>query len=263
MWFRVGNAGGPVPALWLNAQNNYTNIQNLSVIGAAAFNNNISVGNNISSASVNVSVSYGAGSDMFFGMNGPGAGLLQFMTNWYFSFDRATGLLGYYLANGHYFQFRQDGQIQASLHGLSAGGGPWTAFSDARIKTVESDYTQGLEQVCTLQPVNYTYNGNDSEAPPSNHLDPMKAAEDKSVPSVPYPNSPHYKVAQDQTRFVGLIAQEVEAVFPEMVGQQSGHIDGVAVTDLRTMNTGPLIFALVNAVKELKARVEQLEAAAS
>ena len=117
------------------------------------------------------------------------------------------------------------------------GGGSWTAASDARIKTVEGDYASGLEQVMALAPVLYRYKGNDA------------AAKGEA--------SPHAKVASDQTQFVGLIAQSVEPVMPEMVKRTSGVIDGVEVDDLRTLDTTPLIFALVNAVKTLAARVAE------
>ena len=65
----------------------------------------------------------------------------------------------------------------------------------------------------------------------------------------------------DVKEFVGVIAQDVEAAFPRMVTQKDGFIDGAAVTDLRDIDTTPLIYALVNAVKELAARLEALEAA--
>jgi hypothetical protein len=42
------------------------------------------------------------------------------------------------------------------------------------------------------------------------------------------------------------------------VSTQKGTIDGRQVDDLRSMDTTPLIFALVNAVKELKAEVDDL-----
>jgi hypothetical protein len=57
---------------------------------------------------------------------------------------------------------------------------------------------------------------------------------------------------------IGLIAQEAEKIMPEMVSTQKGTIDGRQVDDLRSMDTTPLIFALVNAVKELKAEVDDL-----
>jgi hypothetical protein len=66
-------------------------------------------------------------------------------------------------------------------------------------------------------------------------------------------------VAISQRKFAGLVAQEVQAIFPEMVTERAGYIDGVAVNDMRDIDTTPLLFALINAVKELKARVEALE----
>ena len=129
------------------------------------------------------------------------------------------------------------------------GGGPWSASSDARIKTVEGDYTDGLEAIQGLRPVVYRYLGNDTT-----HGDFARGA-------APYEASPHYNVAKEGKAFVGLIAQEVEAVMPGMVRQRAGFIDGDAVSDFRELDTGELIFALVNAVKTLAARVEALEGA--
>lgn len=131
--------------------------------------------------------------------------------------------------------------ISTSTVAEMPGGGPWTASSDARTKTVLGDYEQGLDDVLMLRPVRYVYRGNDTAA---------------DAPS------PHAKVAQDQTPFVGLVGQEIEAVFPGMVTKSSGHIDGRAVNDLRRVNANELIYALVNAVKQLAARVATLEAAA-
>ena len=123
--------------------------------------------------------------------------------------------------------------------GLQTGGGPWVALSDERIKTVEGDYPAGLDAILALRPVVYTYNGNDS------------LAEGES--------SMHADAAETGKQFIGLVAQEAEIPMPEMVEKREGFIDGVAVTDLRTLDTGPLIFALVNAIKELKAEIEALK----
>ena len=51
---------------------------------------------------------------------------------------------------------------------------------------------------------------------------------------------------------IGAIAQEFEEVFP----------DSIQTTDwgIKTINTDPLVWHLVNAVKELSAKVEELEA---
>jgi hypothetical protein len=45
-----------------------------------------------------------------------------------------------------------------------------------------------------------------------------------------------------------------------MVTQKAGFIDGEAVSDLRNVDVSNLVFALVNAVKTLAARVAALEA---
>jgi hypothetical protein len=120
------------------------------------------------------------------------------------------------------------------------GGGSWGASSDARIKTVIGDYELGLENVMAVQPVRYSYKGNDTPA--------------QDEPS------PHAHVAANQTEFVGVIAQDIESVFPDMVSESEGFIDGEPVSDLKSVDASELIWALVNAVKTLAQRVEALEA---
>ncbi|TAI63878.1 tail fiber domain-containing protein [Bradyrhizobium sp. Leo170] len=128
------------------------------------------------------------------------------------------------------------------------GGGTWTDSSDARIKTVRGHYEHGLDEILQLQPVWYTFKGNDTHEPPP----PGKAAQS------PYAESFHYAMAEARTKLVGLVAQDAERPMPEMVDQVEGYIDGKPVSDLRTLDTTPLIYALVNAVKTLSARVDAL-----
>ena len=45
-----------------------------------------------------------------------------------------------------------------------------------------------------------------------------------------------------------------------MVEKHSGYIDGQLLDDVRSLNTGDLLYALVNSVKTLAERVEALEA---
>ena len=48
---------------------------------------------------------------------------------------------------------------------------------------------------------------------------------------------------------------------PELVSQETGTLpDGTEVDDFRTLDQTPLTFALINAVKEMAARIEALEA---
>jgi hypothetical protein len=115
------------------------------------------------------------------------------------------------------------------------GGGSWAAISDARIKTVDGEYAAGLEAVLALRPVVYRYKGNHD--------------------ALSHPYYPPHK------QFVGLIAQEAEGVMPDLVTLHEGTIDGQQVTDLRALDPSNLIYALINAVKELKAELEALREA--
>ena len=104
------------------------------------------------------------------------------------------------------------------------GGGSWQSLSDARIKTVTGEYEAGLDEVLQLRPVTYVY----------------KSGVDRE--------------------FVGFVAQDLEQIMPSMVSQQKGLIDGEEVSDLRTVDTSELVFALVNCVKQLKVEIEALKA---
>jgi hypothetical protein len=141
-----------------------------------------------------------------------------------------------------------------------SGGGSWTAPSDDRIKTVHGDYVAGLDQVLALRPVWFTYKGNDT--PTSDLAAPTSGpATARYTGQAPFPGSPHYVPARDRTEFVGFVAQEVETVLPDMVRRSTGFVDGAAVSDLRSVDVSNLVYALVNAVKTLAARVAALEAA--
>jgi hypothetical protein len=141
------------------------------------------------------------------------------------------------------------------------GGGSFSATSDARIKTVLGDYAPGLDEVIKLRPVKYVYRGNDTETLSLSALNGFP--EDPALQatrSAPYRASAHFTVASEQKRFVGLVAQEVEPVFPDMVSHHNGFIDGAPVNDIKTLDTTELVYALVNSVKTLAAKVETLEA---
>ena len=103
------------------------------------------------------------------------------------------------------------------------GGGVWGTLSDARIKTVTGEYEPGLDEVLQLRPVTYRYKSN------------------------------------GEKEHVGLVAQELEEIFPNMVSKQEGVIDGVTVSDLRAVDASELVYALVNCVKQLKAEIEALK----
>ena len=114
------------------------------------------------------------------------------------------------------------------------GGGSWTASSDERIKNVVAEYDLGLDAITQLRPVVYRYRGNDGDE--------------------------HKQAAESGQLFVGLIAQEVEDIMPDMVSMKEGEIDGQPVSDLRVLDTSELIFALVNACRTLKRELNELRA---
>ena len=142
---------------------------------------------------------------------------------------------------------RDNGNMTISGEAYKPAGGSWQAVSDERVKTVLGSYEHGLQEIKALNPIRYKFKGNDTSEQP----DEGDAA--------PYEKSPHRMVAEKGGEYIGLVAQDVEPVMPEMVSQIAAHIDGAAVNDLRQLDTSALVFALVNAVKELSARVEQLE----
>lgn len=113
----------------------------------------------------------------------------------------------------------------------------WTIASDSRIKTETGEYTKGLDAVCALRPITYHYNG-----------------------------AAGFDV--DGKDNISIIAQEAMQHFPECVGTFEALLNegDEEKTELFNWNGHALIFALVNAVKELKAsndalaaRVNQLE----
>lgn len=105
----------------------------------------------------------------------------------------------------------------------------WTIASDARLKTVLGDYEKGLDAICALRPVRYEYNG----------LGGMVA---------------------DGKEHISIVAQEAQDVFPECIGTFQGklHEDDEEETELLNYNGHAVTFALINAVRELKARLDAL-----
>jgi hypothetical protein len=159
-----------------------------------------------------------------------------------------NGITYYNAYPGHYIAFGWTGTVLSCYVDNSYVGNVGGITSDARIKNVLGNYQHGLAEIEKLQPVNYTYRGNNTAEPPG------------SKETVPYRKSLHYQAAVDGTKRIGLIAQACEAIMPELVlSTGPGFIDGVAVQDIKGIDTTPLFFALINAVKELSLRVRELE----
>jgi len=103
----------------------------------------------------------------------------------------------------------------------SEGGGSWATFSDVRLKDISRSYEYGLSEISKLKPIRYHY----------------KQENELGLPS-----------KQGQ---VGLVAQDVQDVIPDAVSENDqGYL---------MLNSDPIIWAMLNAIKELKAENEELK----
>jgi hypothetical protein len=115
------------------------------------------------------------------------------------------------------------GSYKLAVNGSAAkpGGGSWDNFSDIRLKEVKSAYEYGLTEVSKLNPVHYSYKKDNALDLPSDR------------------------------DFVGLVAQDVQGVIPDAVNKDDkGYL---------MLNNDPIIWAMLNAIKELKAENEELK----
>lgn len=106
----------------------------------------------------------------------------------------------------------------------------WTVVSDERVKTNIQDYTTGLTEILQINPKTFDYNG--------------KAG------------------FEETTGNIGIIAQDVQGIMPETINTYEAKLneDDTEETELFNFDSHPIQFALINAVKELNAKIEALEA---
>lgn len=100
--------------------------------------------------------------------------------------------------------------------------GSWATVSDARIKVVQGEYTLGLSEIERVRPIEYRFNG-------------------------------QHGIADDGRLHVGIIAQEIRAIFPNTI------TEGSDPDRMLSFNQDELVYALINSVKTLSARVKELE----
>ena len=159
-----------------------------------------------------------------------------------------SAVYNYYINTNHSFQnlsavptMTLDGTGNLTIADSTAtkpGGGSWVAPSDIRIKREITEYKSGLAEVLALQPITYGYNGKGG-------------------------------LPDDGRSYVGLDAADTEPVMPELVGSMMVVLDPRPKigeteppdTEIKTIDASALVYALVNAVKELSARIAALEAA--
>jgi hypothetical protein len=106
----------------------------------------------------------------------------------------------------------------------------FTTTSDERVKKNIVDYSKGLAEIIQVQPKSYAFNGK------GNTIEDVES--------------------------IGVLAQEIKEVFPETVGTVNKKLnpEDEQETELYTVDISPVTYALINAVKELNAKIETLEA---
>jgi hypothetical protein len=57
----------------------------------------------------------------------------------------------------------------------------------------------------------------------------------------------------------GLLAQEVEPVMPELVGETSAIREGEEPVTIKTVDYGRIIFSVINALREISQRLDSIE----
>jgi hypothetical protein len=99
---------------------------------------------------------------------------------------------------------------------LTQGATSWTANSDIRLKNINSHIENAVEKLSTLQTINFSY-----------------------------------KDDKFKKQNLGLIAQEVEKIFPELIDKNGDGMLGVRYTEL--------VPVLIKAIQELKLEIETLK----
>lgn len=153
------------------------------------------------------------------------AGHTVFNSNGGYSFDRAgsvTSMLINTAGNVGIGTTAPTARLSVNGTANKAGGGHWAVFSDARSKENVKNYIKGLDELLQLRPVSF-----------------------------------NYKKEFDfgSKTYVGLIAQELEKVMPSMVRE----IEIKHLKDFREVDSNEITYMLINAVKELKEKIESLE----
>lgn len=144
--------------------------------------------------------------------------------------EYSYGVYGYSnVGFGGYFSSANSYSLVAGQSAAKPGGGSWSAFSDSRIKENVTPYTKGLADILLINTVTYEYNG--------------LAGTTKGA------------------KYTGVIAQEIKEIFPETVSTYKAKLneEDEEETELYDFNSSDLTFALINAVKELKAEIELLK----
>ena len=115
----------------------------------------------------------------------------------------------------------------------------WSTTSDIRLKKNVVDSPKGLNEINQLRVTNFYY----------------KEENEIDMSEFPLAKEPSEICLADEDKGgklqTGLIAQEVESVLPECIKE--------SVQGVKTIDNDPIQFAMIKAIQELSAKVEELE----
>jgi hypothetical protein len=145
------------------------------------------------------------------------------------------------------FQPNGDFQIFGSV-ATKVGGGSWVAPSDPRLKTEVADYKRGLDAVLALNPIQFRYSGKGGIRDTETVFYGLDA--DKTFPAVPE-----------------IVGRTMVVLEPAEQGEREIGLHGAEIvpyeepdTEVLTIDPSALVYVLINAVKELEARLAAAEA---
>ncbi|MFA5185513.1 MAG: tail fiber domain-containing protein [Patescibacteria group bacterium] len=184
---------------------------------------NVTLTNNVSPTTQSNLIMQKSGGIGFDG-NRDNSAFLQLWTDNTFYWDMGTAnrmLIRNSGSSSNLYDFN-NGSLTITGRGNQPSFTTWGVTSDARLKDIRGNYTRGLDEISKLQPISYTYK-----------------------PTNPYGYS-------SKTVGIGFSAQEVQKVIPEAVTTDSkGYLQ---------LNSDPILWAQVNAIKQLKAENDALKA---
>jgi hypothetical protein len=115
-----------------------------------------------------------------------------------------------------------DQKLSVNGDASKTGGGSWQVFSDERLKNIKGNFTSGLSAVMQLQPLRYEYRRDNVLG------------------------------LKSEGEHIGFGAQALQKIIPEAVTRtESGYL---------MVNNDPVIWTMLNAIKEQQKEIEQLKA---
>jgi hypothetical protein len=121
--------------------------------------------------------------------------------------------------------------LTGTLTQKGGNGGSWSGTSDSRVKKDVQDFRAGLAELERIHPKSFRYNG-------------LAGTVD------------------DGKQYVGVIAQDLEQIFPEMVSSRKAklHKDDSQETDIKVVDPSNFMYVLINSVQDQQKIIERQNA---